>query len=205
MSLDVAYLDSGVWIAYGLGKEDYFYESSKDLLENRLGRNNLIGIISILSILESIDAIRRRITEKTDVEYLNSVGDNVELRNEIIKSITEPKIRQLATYLTSMEREMKLIFADFQRVDINEIINNTYGFEKKYFGIIRRYNRCSRCRRRYLNYLYKGLGFIDVTHLNLAISLLCNRFITTDQYFNHVIDYSEYSSLEFEIFKPSYR
>lgn len=205
MSLDVAYLDAGVWMAYGLGKEDYFYESSKDLFENRLGRNGLIGIVSILSVLESIDAIRRRITENTDVEFLNKVGENVELRNEIIKSITEPKIRELASYLTSMDRDTKLIFTDFRRVDVDEIIDNTYDFEKKYFGIIRRYNRCRRCGRQYRNYSYRGLGFIDVMHLNLAISLHCNRFITTDQYFNHVREDPEYSSLEFEIFKPSYR
>ena len=201
MSINLAYLDAGIWIAYGLGKDDIFYASSKELIENRLGKNKLFGIVSILTVLESIDAIRRRITERTDIKFLDNAYTDV-LRRELIRASTEPKIKELATFLVTMERDSKLVFADFKRVDMNNIINETYDFEKGYFGIIRSYSRCGKCKGDYRNYSYKGLGFIDAMHLNLAKEYRCNSFITTDQYYAHVAGDENYSTLTFEIFRP---
>ncbi|MCW4049204.1 MAG: hypothetical protein NWE89_05645 [Candidatus Bathyarchaeota archaeon] len=197
----LAYLDAGIWISYGLGKNDLFYKDSKNLLENRLGKEGLIGIVSILSILESIDAIRRRVTEKEDKDYLDKAY-NDDFRRTIIQTQTDAIDKQLAGFLIAQERLTKLIFADFSRVDLNEVINRTYDFEKKYFGIIRKYHRCGKCRRDFENYSYKGLGFIDAMHLHLAQEFHCKKFITTDQYYNHVSNNTEYNHLEFEIFRP---
>lgn len=202
MSLNIAYLDAGIWIAYGLGRNDPFYNSAKELLEERLGRDRFVCIVSLLSILESIDTIRRRITERLEYRFLDSLHKNA--CRDYIKRNTDEKIRDLVIFLTNNEREMKMIFADFERVDLNKIANETYDFEKEYFGIIRKYDTCSRCGQEFPNFSYRGLGFIDVLHLKLAINYHCNRFITTDQYYNHVIDDPEYSSLEFEIHRPEY-
>lgn len=202
MTVNFAYLDAGVWIAYGLGKDDKFYKPSKNLIENRLGKNKLVGIVSLLSILESIDAIRRRVIERTSVEDLDSMPDD-DFRSNHLQEVSDDKIRKLAVYLTEKERKMEIIFADFSRVDLNAVMNNVHAFIKDYFGVVRKYLKCGRCWQDYPNYAYKGLGYIDLAHVHLACSFRCNSFITTDQYFRHIEDDNRFSTLEFEIFRPS--
>ena len=65
----LVYYDANIWIALMLGNTDQFFPQARLLIDNvRSGKN--IAVVSDLVILETIQVLRRRITENS--QYVRS-------------------------------------------------------------------------------------------------------------------------------------
>ena len=197
MTPTYAYFDSSIIISYLLGSKDRFYNQVKYIFEKKIKNKEMIGLISKLTLLETIDVIKRRIVERTDKSILDEFTD--EERKSYLKSIIDEKIKDFIDILTRMEHKKYIVLADFTMVDLKQIINEAYNYSLKYFGDIKRYSRCMICRNNYEHYSYKGLGWIDFTHILLAINLAADEFITADKSFKDLKNDPEFRDIEIKI------
>ena len=201
MSENLAYIESGIWIAKGIGEKDKFYLNSNIFINDNIETGKLKGIVSLISLMEAIDVIRARITSKTDRTILN--GMNEKRRVEYLKGHTDEKIRILLRYLRTKEAENKILFADFTIVDLNKIYVNSFNYLRHYFGNIPFYYKCGKCWKDFPHYEYKGIGNIDVLHALLAKEYFCNLFITTDRDFRDLQGSPYFPDLQFEVISPT--
>ncbi len=195
--LPILYLDSSVIISYQRGPSDHAYVSAKRIFEEEIGGKKAIGLVSLLALMEIVDVIRKRVTERTNKQTLNSMDDQT--RAFYIKSESDKQIKILINALTSMEKQGFINFADFTPLDLKKIMDNVYNYSKNYFGEVRKFNQCSFCRRPYENFGYKGLGWIDLMHSFLAVGLCADKIITADKSFSNLRLDTKFSSLKIVI------
>lgn len=197
MTTPIEYLDSSIIVAYILGPNDPFYKSAKNILENDIINGTTVGLISMLSLLEIIDVIRKRVTERTNRKLLDSM--NEANKKSYIKAESESKISELIDTLTIMEEKGYIIFADFTAIDLKQIVNRIYSYSKAYFGNISKSYFCRICRTPFESYSYRGLGWIDLMHAYLALNLCADGFMTADKSFKDLTIDSDFSNLKFTI------
>lgn len=193
----IKYLDSSVIISYQRGPSDHAYPSAKRIIEEEIGGKKAVGLVSLLTLMEIIDVIRKRITERTNKLTLENMTEQT--RNFFIKSESDKQIKILINALTSMERQKLIAFADFTPLDLKKIMDNVYDYSRNYFGEIRKFSTCSICRRQHESFSYKGLGWIDIMHSFLAIGLCADELITADKSFSFLRTDSKFSSLKIVI------
>jgi hypothetical protein len=198
----LAYIESGIWIAIGIGNNDIFYASSKTFINDNIETNKIKGVVSLLSLLEAIQVIRTRITSNTEKIALDFMNDDK--RKQYLSNICEEKIKILIQYLRTKEDEKKLFFTDFSIVDLNNVYNESFQFLSDYFGYIPFYPRCGRCYQIYPHYEYKGVGGIDLLHAYLAKECYCSLFVTTDGGFRDLEGLPQFLNIHFEVL-PSKR
>jgi hypothetical protein len=201
LSQTLAYIESGIWIAKGLGSTDKFYNSSRLFVENNIETGRIKGIVSLISLMETIDVIRTRITSNINKNILDNMSDK--RREEYIKNLSEEKMRILLTYLRTKETENKILFADFSIIDLKNIFENSFQFSKNFFGHIPFRYKCGRCWQDYQHYEYKGLGNTDILHAFLAKEYFCNLFVTTDTDYKDIQGSPIFPDLNFLILDPS--
>ncbi len=180
MSIPKAYLDAGVMVAYGLGPSDRHYQDAKGVIAD-ITKGHLKGVVSLLSLLETMDVIRKRIVSMTPKNVLDRKTD--QQRKEYIEQESEKLYNTLIDNVTKATKANKMFIVDFEGVNIAEVFDICNNMLLKNFGIIRLFNRCFRCGGRYDHYEYKGVGPIDAIHFDLAKRVPCQLFITTDQAF----------------------
>jgi predicted nucleic acid-binding protein len=193
----IRYLDSSIVVSYALGPTDYHYANAKQIIEKDIMKKRTIGLVSTLVLLEIIDVIRHRVTERTNKATMNHMDENT--RKSYIKTESDKKITDLVNVLTQMENQGYVIFADFTPLDLKQIMDNVYVYSKKYFGLIRKYFRCRFCRSFFEHYSYRGLGWIDVMHAFLALELCADGFTTADKSFKDLQTDPQFSELPIAI------
>lgn len=201
MSETLAYIESGIWIAQGIGENDKFYENSKGFIDENVETGSIKGVVSLFSLMEAINVIRNRVTAYENKVLLNGMSN--ERRKEHLKNITDIKIGTLLKYLRLKETEKKILFADFSLVDMKKIFDDSFHFSRRYFGNIRFYYKCGRCWQDYQHYQYKGLGSMDILHALLAKEYYCDLFITTDNDYRDLQGSVLFPDLHFEVLSPS--
>lgn len=201
MSETLAYIESGIWIARGIGSDDIFYEPSKAFIEDNIESGSIIGIVSIFSLMEAINVIRSRITSNEDRAILDGKSDAS--RKEHLKNLTDVKIGTLLKYLRTKASEGKILFADFSVVDLKKIFDNSFHLARGYFGNIRFYYSCGKCWQNHPHYQYKGLGSLDMLHAFLAKEYLCDLFITTDNDFRDLQGSAIFPDMHFQVLPPN--
>ena len=176
-----AYLDAGVLVAYGLGSVDYHYPKAKQVIDEiRKGRYR--GVISVLSLLETMDVIRKRLVSQTPKNFLDTRP--YLQRKEYIRQESEKRYSALIDNLTKAVKAGKMFIVDFDGINISDVFAACNSLLSNNFGDIRFLKRCWLCRRSYHRYEYKGLGPVDAMHFDLAKRIPCNLFITTDKSFS---------------------
>lgn len=197
MTLPIEYFDSSIIVSYALGPADRFYVKAKQIIEEDVMKKQIVGLVSMLTLLETIDVIRYRVAEKTDRATLDSMDGS--MRNSYIRTESDNKIKALITVLTQMENQGYIIFSDFTPLDLKQIMNNVYDYSKAYFGMIKKYFRCRICRNPFERYSYKGLGWIDVMHAFIALELCADGFLTADKSFGHFLSEPKFAGLQITI------
>jgi hypothetical protein len=197
LSLPLCYLDSSVILSYQIGPADHAYADAKNVFEVDIGGGATIGVVSLLTLMEIIDVIRKRVTERSNKLLLDAMVET--RRNEFIKSETEARIKTLINNLTAMEKRGLLIFADFTPLDLKQVMDDVFTFSKGYFGMVKKYYHCGICRTPHESYSYKGLGWIDLMHAFLAIGLCVDSLVTADKSFSALSTDNRFSSINIEI------
>lgn len=180
MSLPNAYLDAGVLVAYGFGVHDTHYIKASEVIQNII-QGRYRGIVSILSLLETMDVIRKRVVDRTSVNILGQKSD-LERKKYVLQESTK-KYSKLIDDLTKAAKSNQIAIVDFKGTDISEVFLSCNDLLSKKFGDVLFFDRCWICRRRYEHYEYKGLGPVDAMHFDLAKRIPCDIFVTTDKGF----------------------
>ncbi|MGA2308137.1 MAG: hypothetical protein ABSG57_01145 [Candidatus Bathyarchaeia archaeon] len=197
MTLPVKYLDSSIILSYQLGPTDRFYNDARRIIEDDIMKKKIIGLVSMLTLMEVIDVIRRRVTERTDkskLDLLDTISQNLYLKGE-----SDTKIKDLLQVLTQMEDQGLILFSDFTPVDLKQMMKDVYDYSKDYFGIAKKYYRCQICNGSFEHYTYKGLGWIDLVHAFLALGFFADGLITADKSFAHLSSDPKFGSIEITV------
>ena len=176
-----AYLDAGVLVAYGLGTDDPHYAKAKSVI-NDITQGKYRGVVSILSLLETMDVIRKRITNRTPKTVLDRKPEPE--RKRYVSQESEKRYKELIEDLTGAAKAKKMLLIGFDGVDVGKVLAECNDLLVRNFGEIKPYDMCWQCRNRYEHYEYKGIGPIDAMHFDLAKRISCNLFITTDKGFS---------------------
>ena len=161
---DVAYFDTGVWIALLLGKKDPHYEFAYECI-TRLQERKHRAFVSDLVLLEAIDALRRIIPRYAKHSHFNRLAIEEDIEN---------KTRNLFSLIEILTKEGKTIY-ETTDASIQEIHKNALVYLLVNFGDVR--------ERRDGSYAYIGLGHLDIQHAMIAASLKAKTFYTTDKSF----------------------
>jgi predicted nucleic acid-binding protein len=197
VSLPIKYLDSSVLVAYQLGPTDRYYKDAKRIIEDEITNKRLTGLISMLTLMEVIDVLRRRVTERTNKATLDPLDDAS--KNQYLKGESETKIKNLIQVLTQMEKQGLILFGDFTPVDLRQIMKDTYDCTRGYFGAAKKYYKCQICRSSFEHYSYRGLGWIDMLHAFLALGFFADGLITADESFADLSTDPRFSSFDITI------
>jgi len=114
----IEYLDSSIVVSYVLGPTDRHYADAKQIIEQDIMKKQIIGLVSMLALLEIIDVIRHRVTERTNKATLDPMDKKT--RKSYIKTESDKKISDLVNVLTQMENQGYVIFADFTPLDLKK-------------------------------------------------------------------------------------
>jgi len=176
-----AYMDAGVLVAFGLGHDDLHYPKAKQVIDEIM-QGKYRGVVSVLSLLETMDVIRKRLVSNTPKNVLDAQTDFQ--RREYIWRESEKRYGTLIDNLTRAVKAKQMFIVNFNGVNIAEVLTMCKDLLLKNFGDIRFFNHCWLCRRTYEHYEYKGLGPMDAMHFDLAKRIHCDLFITTDKSFS---------------------
>jgi len=176
-----AYMDAGLLVAYGLGPADKHYVKAKRVIDDII-QGKYRGVVSVLSLLETRDVIRKRLTSNTPKNVLD--GKSNLQRKYYLQQESDRKYTTLIDNVTKAAKAKKMFIVDFDGINIGEVFGMCDYLLSMNFGNIELFPFCWLCKRRYEHYEYKGLGPIDAMHFDLAKRLHCNLFITTDQSFS---------------------
>lgn len=204
------YYDTGVWVAYMLGDKDDYYPVCKPLIENIETRKK-IAIVSYLTIMETIHALRRRIVEKSD--FTGDSKDECRSKIPIVKNVIKEFIRRV----NELSKQKKIIIPR-PSTKISEHHSTALKKLNNYFGRVRPMNICPYCKKCYVGrnakneciscnnkldsinvYQYKGLGHADIEHAFLAHNSNTTSFYSTDTSFNDLKGDPDFGSMSFKI------
>src|SRR5436309_15887477 len=104
------YLDSNVWYSYiTRGDYDPHYNKAYTIIESINKNNDSTAVISHLSLVELVNAIRHGVTKKA--EYLGKIRDNTGIRQNLEKKI-DGYNRDVMNLITRWEATGKLRIVD---------------------------------------------------------------------------------------------
>ena len=193
-----------------LGDKDDYYSVCKPLIENIETRKK-IAIVSYLTIMETVHALRRRIVEKSDF-----TGPD---RSECMSKIPTVKsqIKEFIRRINELSKQQKIIIPR-PSTKISEHHSTALKKLNNYFGRIRPMAICPYCEKGYVGrdaenkcpscgnnhnsinkYQYKGLGHADIEHAYLARSSNAPLFYSTDTSFSELNGDPDFGSMSFKI------
>ena len=180
------YLDSSVWLSYLL-KDGNEAKAVKTL--ERLDRGNDKGIVSTLVILEILDVMRKRITEKESYQ-----GESSSTRGQI-KSKVDTKTREFMDKITKLAKQGKAAIVDPNKA-LGEFVTDALKLHSPHFGEIVTQAYCPVCRGSFgPKYKYRGPGHWDIQHALNAKYTSANEIISLDGDFEQLKAIKDFSSL----------
>ena len=176
----LVYLDTAIWASYIIGKSDYHYGFASVIID-KMEKGEYQVILSKLAMMETIDVIRKRITQN---EKYDTAGLTEAKRNGI-KKIIDGKIAQFIAATTEWEKDSKILMAD-GTASYRDFIHDSFLYILGYWGTIREDWKCGFCKGELKpnRYSYRGLGQYDFQHVRIAKILNADEFVTTDKAFN---------------------
>ena len=188
----LVYLDTAIWASYIIGQTDRHFPFSSSIIE-KMERGEFQVILSKLVIMETIDVIRKRITQ---YERYTGILDDTK-RDEIKRKINE-KISKFISATTEWEHDNKILMSD-GTLSYEDFIHDSFLYIFSYWGSIREEWKCGSCKADLTpnRYLYKGLGQYDFQHVRIAKVLNASEFFTTDKAFNELNSSGKFTPMVF--------
>ena len=201
----LVYYDANIWVSYMLGHSDNFYSVCKPLIED-IERKRCVAIVSYLTIMESIYAIRKRVAGR-----ISSTGSGTSVSQR--ETLTRNCVNKFVKLIDSLTIQKKIII-----IRPNQSITAHHSAVlsklKTIFGRIRLNLHCANCERRHLvqthsdncpacsgpltpsnRYEYKGLGHADIEHAYFARYGRALTFYSTDKSFDDLSGDQDFTGL----------
>lgn len=167
----LTYLDSSVLVAWVLDAGRQRAEAERIIEEIETAKIN--AVTSSIAIMEVIDAIRKRITEKSAYR-----GDPASVDMSGIKNEIEKVIKEFLDGLTSLAVQDKLVWADPDspvKVTFEKSVDVLRAAFGKFDQTFKDFRTC---------YVYRGIGQYDVQHALIAKALQADTLLTFDKAFS---------------------
>jgi hypothetical protein len=146
-------------------------------------------VISTLVLLEVIDVIRKRVTEK---EFYAGLGFAA---RRAIESKAQTKIQEFVNKTTRLAAQGKARIVDPDR-GLADYHQETLRLSQPHFGMVDESNQCPVCRRALaLRYKFRGLGHYDIQHAINARDCLANELFSFDKAFSQMSTVGGFASL----------
>lgn len=189
----LVYLDTAIWASYIIGSSDHHFGFASVVIE-KMEKGEYQVILSKLAMMETIDVIRKRVTQN---EKYDQTGLTETKRGQI-KKIVDDKIAKFIAATTEWEKDGKILMSDGM-MSYHDFIHDSFLHILSYWGTIREVWKCGFCNAELKpnRYLYKGLGQYDFQHIKIAKILNADEFITTDKAFNDLNRTGKFSPLLF--------
>lgn len=208
----LVYYDTNIWVSYMLGQDDNFYNVCKPLIED-IEHRRRVAVVSYLTVMESIHAIRRRVAiVSLPAESGRTISQRETLArncvNKFVKFVGSLSIQKkiiivrptqsIATHHLAVLNKLKTIFG---RVDLNLYCTNC---QRRYL-VQRHSDNCPSCggSLTYSNrYEYRGLSHADIAHAYFARYGGASLFYSTDKSFDDLSDDPDFlGSIAFTVLK----
>lgn len=158
-------------------------------MKKAMEKDNQI-IVSTLNILEIVEVIRKRITEK---EYF--VGLNQTAKSEI-KNKIDQKTKDFMKIIMELSAQNKLMLTNPAK-SVNEYFEDTFRLFAAYFGNVDKSDFCFICNHNIPDrYRYVGMGHYDLQHALNAKECMADEIATFDKGFSQLNSIGEFSSLK---------
>ena len=160
-----------------MGNNDHFYSVCKPMIDD-VEAGRCVAIVPNLIIMESINVIRKRMTEKQSIADGSDPSTVEASAEELVRSCI-----QLVTRLAKQKKIMMIVSEE----DI-AMHHNVLAKLQALTGYVKFEHYCSCCKESYhtrdhakvcpscgvlskakRKYKYKGLGHTDLEHVNLAV------------------------------------
>ena len=198
------YYDSNVWISYIMGSSDHFYSVCEPLIED-VKQGRCIAVVSNLTIMESINVIRKRKTEKQHIR------DNPD--PSAVEASAEERVKKCIRLVKRLAKQKKIIFIESTEYVVEQDIVlgklqtlTDYVNSEQYCNICKesyqsRDNACPTCGapvESKKKYKYRGLGHSDLEHAYLGLYGRASVFYTTDKGFKNLSTDPDFAPIAFK-------
>lgn len=180
----LTYIETSVFVAWALDFDPFHSRADKIIRDIDSGK--IEAITSSLSVMEVVDAIRRRITERA-----RYIGDPASPRTNMmpVRDEIEKVVKQFLDGLTALVLQDKIVWTDplspmlevFQ--DAVDVLLATSGA----FG--QTFKNAKTC------YFYRGVGQYDVQHALIAKSFGATDLLSFDRGFFELAGLSDFSGI----------
>ena len=196
--------DTNVWVSCMLGEEDRFYHSCKPLIED-IEQDRCVAVVSYLIIMESIYAIRRRLTERFRWDGADASAK---------EALVEERSKKFIDFITELSGRKKIMIV----MPEESVAKHHSAILKKLrslSGYVKLEFYCKECREQYpihgstsacrvcgsnirdRRYKYRGLGHADIEHAYLAVHSRASKLYSTDKGFTALADDPDFASVDF--------
>lgn len=204
-AIEKVYIDTNILINYSLGKEKVGKEEhfvvAKKVFDDAVDGNYKIAISKFL-LSETLHALRNIATRSAFKELggglsqtkLIDMANSKDFQDGINRESWEA-FRKVVDKVTTdpkhfvLETEQQTYSVTLFQEGLN-ILMTTFGDLRVFRYRCRmcdNYLNCYRCRTN-SEIAYKAVNALDLTHISIAHTLGCSRFLTMDKYFNKIAD-----------------
>lgn len=186
--IDRIYLDTNILFSYITGgKYDDNFQKSKILLEEIIRRENKIGVISDLVILEMINIIRAKSIQKE--KFRGKIKDNPHIAIQL-KIMVNKYIGRFIDKITEWVDAGKLLIIKIE-ISMAKFYKKVRNIQENLFGDIIDSYRCKICNTHHDSYSFRGIDHDDIQHALIAKIANVNRFATFDKGFRYLRTFFE--------------
>jgi predicted nucleic acid-binding protein len=183
--MSLTYVEASILAAWALEKIDPKHTRADKIIDD-ITSGKIDAITSTLAVMEVIDSIRRRVSEKT-----KWMGDPSSVDMAPVKQEIERLINDFLDGLTALAIQKRMIWIDpespvkkhFQ--DAQDVLLATFG---SFHSDFKDFQNC---------YAYRGVGQYDVQHALIAQSLSANELLTFDKGFRDLASNPKFSGFSF--------
>lgn len=189
-----AYLDANVLVSYQVGrdKEPGHYPLAEEVFKNII-TGKYSGIISLLTVMETINVFRRIKTEELKQLTITEPAEQI----EYVKNESNFLYNDLTRKLLESHKTIK--FEDCRGIAFSNFLPTCLEIAQQYHGKVKTYNNCRQCKSNVTHNVHKAIGPLDILHIFLALALGCKYFITFDKGFLDIVNDSRMKNLEIKV------
>ncbi|KAF5029865.1 PIN domain-containing protein [Methanoculleus sp. 10] len=187
------YFDSSIWVSHILQEKRNNRAQTVQQLLDQIKEDEEVILVSHLVLLEVLEVIRKRVTEKEPYSELND-----EKKKEIMAKIQE-KTNVFLKSLSQLIKEHKVALIDSQE-PVDKWFKRTYSIYISSSGDISARNY-SPDRRGNPALRYQGVGHYDIQHALTAKEFSARALYTFDQGFSRLDNDRAFEGVRFLIYQ----
>lgn len=195
MEAKLVYFDSSIWISHFLQESLNDRAQTVQQLIEQIENDNEVILVSYLVLLEVLEVMRKRITEK---EPYTTLDDD---KKKEIKDKVQKKTDLFLESLSQLVKDHKVAIVNSQE-PVDKWFKTTYSILRASFGDISAPNYSSNGgKKKSPKYHYKGAGHYDIQHALTAKEFSAKDLHTFDQRFADLENYPDFKGIKFCVYQ----